>query len=259
MRLVRRILRDDSWKLIAYSVILLGNVFLTVLTFPTFESNYLALLNLVPGFMKSLKGALLDAGSGGLPDFAAINHLFKGTNVIGAAVAILLATGAIVREVEIGSIGMLLSRPWSRRRILLSFAITQILELAVPMLLATVALPLVASLCIQRDVPLTPLLRGAVHSCAFLALIYSVTLFVSILITEQLKVAGIAGGALVVSFVLYFIDATRPYTLYRFSTIETYAALAKGGALDVVRTGGLYAAAAVFVGLALRAFSRRDY
>lgn len=257
--LVRRILRDDLWKVAAYTVILLGNAIATVLAFPAFQENYEAILQFVPGFLKKLRFALLDAGAGGLSAFAAINHLFKGANVLGAAAAILLAMGTVAREAEIGTIGTLLSRPLSRRRILFSWALVHLCELVVPLLLVTAAIPLAASLFIDESLPMTPLMLGALHASAFLGLLYAVALVVSTLVSEQIKAAGIAGGICIVSFILYFIDATRPFTLYRFSSFEMYGAIARGDGIPLETTLGLVAATLVLFAVADRIFARRDF
>lgn len=257
--LVRRILRDDGWKLAAYFVILAGNALATILAFPAFQENYEAILQFVPSFLKKLRFALVDAGAGGLASFCAVNHLFKGANVLGAAAAILLAMGTVARESELGTIGMLLSRPLSRRRILLTWAATHVLELTVPLILITLAMPLAASLFIDETLALGPLFLGALHASAFLILIYAISLLVSVLSSEQIRVAGIAGGICIASLILYFLDATRPYTLYRFSSFEVYADLARGGSLPVETTLGLLAAAVILIAIADRAFARRDF
>lgn len=259
MTLLRRILRDDAWKLAAYSVILFGNALATVLAFPAFEKNYQAILQFVPGFLKNLRFALFDAGASGLSTFCAINHLFKGANVLGVAAAILLAMGTVAREAELGTAGMLLSRPLSRRRILFSWTLVHLLELTVPLLLATLAIPLVASLALDESIAAGPLLLGALHAAVFLALIYALSLLVSTLVSEQIQVAGIAGGICVASFILYFLDATRAFTLYRFSSFEIYADLARGESLPVTTTLGLAAAAIALLALADRVFARRDF
>lgn len=261
--LILRTLRDDWWKVLAYAAVLFVNAVLTVLSYPTFHANFEAVMNLVPDFLTPVKSALTGAGGGGLPVFVAINHLFKGANIVGAAVAILLALGTVVREVEIGTIGLLLSRPVSRARIFFTFVAVHLLELWVPLLLVTCAIPALAQGLIGDDLdePLAtlPLLRGAIHAAAFITVVYSLGMLAGVWLTEQLKVAAAVGGVCVVSFIIYFVDFTRPYSLFRLSAIEVYSALARG--TDAWRPElflSLGIAAAVLA-CAWLTFRKRDY
>jgi ABC-type transport system involved in multi-copper enzyme maturation permease subunit len=259
MTLALRILRDDAWKLAAFFVILLVNAIATVLAYPAFEENYEALLAFVPSFMAKLSSALLDAGSTGILAFASINHLFKAANVLGAAAAILLAMGSFSRETELGTIGVLLSRPLSRRRILTTFVVVHSLELIVPLLLVTVLIPSYVQFAIDETIPTGPLLLGAIHAAAFLLLVYAIAMVAATALSEQIKVAGIAGGLLITSFILYFIDATRPYTLYRLSSLDHYTAIARGEPFDLPMVAGMLAAALVLFAIADRILAKRDF
>jgi ABC-type transport system involved in multi-copper enzyme maturation permease subunit len=258
MTLITRVLRDDVLKVSAYFLILLGNALATVLAWPTFEQNYQSLLAFVPSFLKGLKTAIAGA-SGGIEGFVAINHLFKGANVLGAAMAVFLASGTIAREVEIGTAGMLLSRPWSRARVLLSFAAVHLAELIVPLLLATLAIPLLGAMLIDEEIAMEPLLLGAFHAASFIALVYALALALAVGASEQLKVAGIAGGICVVSFLLYFFDATRPYSLFRFSSLETYSALARREPFDLGLSAIVLGSTAIVFTIAWLRFRRRDF
>ncbi len=257
--LVRRILREDWWKVSALFAILFANMVATVFAYPTFQANYAMLANLVPNFMGFVKNALNEAGKGGLPVFMAVNHFFKGANVIGPAAAIVLALGTVVREVEIGSIGLLLSRPISRRRILWTFAACHVLELLVPIFLVSALIPITAARGIDRDVPLAPFLVSSCHAAAFVSAVYCIAILAAVVFAEQIRVAAFAGGVCVVSFLLYFIDATRPYTLYALSSIEGYMAMARGDGLPLVRFFGCIGIAVAALGTATILFEKKDY
>ncbi len=257
--LVRRIAREDWWKIGALTAILLTNMIATVFAYPTFQANYGMLMNLVPSFMGFVKNALNEAGKGGLPVFMAVNHFFKGANVIGPAAAIVLALGTVVREVEIGSIGLLLSRPVSRRRILWTFAACHLVELMVPLFLVSALIPFVSSHAIDKEVALAPLLVATVHAAAFIAAIYSIALLAAVVFAEQIRVAAFAGGVCIVSFMLYFIDATRPYTLYALSSIEGYMSMARGEPMPLAKFAACIAIAITAIGAATALFERKDY
>lgn len=257
--LARQILRDDGWKVGAYTLILLGNLIGTILAFPTFEAKFHTVLSLVPDFLGSLKSALEFAGGAGLSGFLAINHFFKGVNVLGVAFAILLASGSIAREVELGTIGMLLSRPMGRTRVLASFVAIHLLELIIPLLIVTTLVPWLSPWLIGREAELAPLLAGAAHASAFLVLVYAMSMVISIWIAEQLKVAAIAGGIGVASFIAYFIDQTKDLSLYRLSSIERYAAIARGDGIDWPVTGSALGASAILLVYAFHRFRRNDY
>lgn len=257
--MILRLLRDDWWKVAAYTLILFGNLVATVLAYPTFEANYGLFMNLVPDFLPFVKQVMEQAGGGKFGVFLAINHFFKGANVIGPAVAIVFATGAIAREVENGTLPILLARPVSRARVLLSFAAVHLVELVVPLVLVTATAPLLTAQLIGRDVALAPLLAASLHGAAFIALTYAIALVLSIVLTEQLKVAAVAGGICVVSFLLYFIEATRPYTLYRLSSLETYVNMARDGTPASGAAAVCVLGSAALLWLAAWLFQRRDY
>lgn len=257
--IARRLLADDWWKILAYTGVLTLNLVASILAFPTFQQNFGLIANLIPDFLPSIKDAIRGAGAGGIDGFLAINHLFKAGNIVGSAAAIILALGTIVREVEVGTIGLLLSRPISRARILIDFSIVHLIELTLPLFAVSCATPLLASWLIEEDVALVPLLLGTIHSALFVSLVYGLSLLCAILFTEQIKVAAVAGGICVLSFILYFVEATRPFTLYRLSSIELYAGLARGGGLAtqtllVCASGSIASLLVTYL-----VFRRRDY
>lgn len=261
--IVVRTLRDDWWKVLAYTAILLFNLVATILAFPTFEKNWAAIVNLIPDFGEFVVRAILQTvtGDGGkkLEVFLGINHFFKGANVIGPAAAIVLALGTVVREVELGTIGLLLARPVRRRRLLLSWAVVHLLELIVPLLLVTLLLPTLAARLIDREVELLPFLWSSLHGAAFVTLVYAMSLLLAVLLTEQVKVAATAGGVCILSFMLYFIDATRAYTLYDLSSIDVYMGLLRGNEYPWRETAiCLFLAAGLFVA-AVKVFEAKDY
>jgi len=256
--IARRTLRDDWWKVAAYTAILALNM-ATVLAFPTFESNYTMIMNLVPDFMSFLKRALENMGQGKFSVFAGINHFFKGANIIGPAAAIILALGTVVREQEVGTIGLLLSRPISRTRILLGFISVHLLELTLPLLLVTLFLPFTAQVLIDRELQLMPFLLATLHGSAFICMIYGIALLCAVLFNEQIKVAAVAGGICILSFMLYFIDATRPFTVYNLSSMEIYLQLVQGDPLPLAAFSSCLGIGAACLTAATLIFHRTDY
>ena len=257
--IARRTVRDDWWKVAAYTGILAFNMIATVLAFPTFETNHTLIMNLVPDFLSFLKRALEEVGQGRLSVFAGINHFFKGANIIGPAAAIILAQGTIVRELEVGTIGLLLSRPVSRTRILLGFISVHLLELTVPLLLVTLFLPYTASALIERELELIPFMLAALHGCAFIAMVYGIAMLCAVLLSEQIKVAAVAGGICILSFMLYFIEASRPFTIYNLSSMEIYLKLVQGDPLPLMEFTSCLGIGAGCLLAAIVIFKRRDY
>ncbi len=254
-----RTVRDDWWKVLAYGGILAFNLVMTMIAYPTFEANYRMVINLIPNSLGFVRNVMEQGIEDKFQVFAAINHFFKGANIIGSAAAIILALGTVVREVEIGTIGLLLSRPVSRVRILGGFVVVHLVELIVPLLIVTALIPALADGMLGREIPHRPFLLAAIHGSSFVFLVYAISLFFSVLLSEQSRVAVAAGGICVLSFMLYFIDQTRPFTLFRFSSMELYIGVVSEGPfpwfefLFCMGTGSalLVAAAAVF--------RRRDY
>lgn len=258
-----RTIRDDWWKVSAYAGILVFNLVATILAFPTFEQNWAAIMNLIPDFVGFVKDAmnrmLSGTGGGKLPVFLGINHFFKGANVIGPAAAIVLALGTVVREVELGTIGLLLSRPVRRRRLLAGWATVHLVELLAPLFLTTLLLPILTSSLIDREVALAPFLLASLHGAAFMVLAYSVALLLAVVFSEQLKVAATAGGIFILSFMLYFIDATRPFTIYNLSSIEIYMDILQGNGFPWTEFAICLSLAGACLVAAVRLFEVRDY
>lgn len=257
--IARRTLRDDWWKVAAYGGILGFNVIATILAFPTFKANYTLVMNLIPDFMSFMRRALESMGEGKLSVFAGINHFFKGANIIGPAAAIILALGTVVRELEIGTIGLLLSRPVSRTRILFGFIVVHVLELIVPLLLITCMLPWCARVMIDEQLELAPFMLATIHGCSFIFLIYGISLLAAVLFSEQIKVAAVSGGICILSFMLYFVDATRPYTLYRLSSMEIYLDLVQGGSIPLLEFSICVGAGCACLLAAILVFRNKDY
>ena len=258
--ILRRLLRDDWWKFSALASILLLNAIITIQAFPTFKQNFVAITNLIPDFFKFAKDALISAGGGErVTVFVALNHFFKDANVIGPAAAIVLALGTIVREVEIGTIGLLLSRPLSRTRILWSFIVVHVLELVLPILFVTALLPTASQALIDETIDLQPLMLAALHASTFVVMIYAFALLCAVIFSEQIRVAAVAGGVCILSFMLYFFDATRAFTAYSLSSIHTYVDLAGGGAYPWTKTLICIGLAAAFFTAATATFNRKDY
>jgi ABC-type transport system involved in multi-copper enzyme maturation permease subunit len=257
--MVRRILRDDVWKTIAYTTVLALNLVATVLAYPTFKSNITAIVNLIPNFATFLKAVLTGAGGDKFAVFVALNHFFKGANVIGPAAAIIYALGTIVREVEIGTIGLLLSRPISRTRILLSFAAVHVLELTLPLFLVALVTPTLCESLIDETVPLAPLLWASLHASMFIAMVYALALLLAVVLVEQLRLAAIAGGLCIVSFMLYFVNQTLPWSIYVLSSVPMYVDIASGKAMPWGAFAICAAATAAFLTTAIVLFRRKDY
>lgn len=260
--IILRTLRDDWWKVGAYTGILAFNLIAAILAFPTFEKNWALITNMIPDFLSFLTDAMMrmsGTGGGKLSVFMGINHFFKGANIIGPAAAIVLALGTVVREVELGTIGLLLSRPVRRTRLLLGWALVHVLELTVPLLIITALLPWLTDVLIDRQVELVPFLLAALHGCSFIFLVYAMSLLIAVLFQEQIKVAATAGGLCVVSFMLYFIDATRPFTLYRLSSMQIYIDVVQGNGFPWTEFAVCIALGASLIAAASIVFELKDY
>ena len=89
--------------------------------------------------------------------------------------------------------------------------------------------------------------------------VYGIALAFLVWFTEQIKVAAATGGICVVSFLLYFIDATRPFTLYNLSSLELYSAVARGNGFSGFEIAACLGIAAASVGVAAMIFRSRNY
>jgi len=162
--------------------------------------------------------------------YIATQQFFKGINVCGIAIAVLLGTGIISRERETGTLEMLLSRPISRARVLWSKTWVVALCVVVPIYLSSLSvIPLSAILPgINSNIPAPVLLEASTHASLFVLMFLAATVLLSTFMRTQVAVAFTIGGFVIAQVGIYFIQVIRVGSVFMLSDHETYSPIIAG-------------------------------
>lgn len=221
--------REIRGMAIGYTLLLEIMLIPAILLFPRLRLARGAFEQLMP--MQVLRDAMSWIADDD-PDYAyrqymAIQMFFKGTNIVGIAGAVLLATALVARERENGTLEFLLSRPVSRTRILLSKLGVVCIALVVPILLTSwSAIPL--SWAIDHDLPFGAVTIAAMHASVFVVMFAALTCLCSVLAQTQAQAAFVVGGLIVVQVAIYFIQEIHVASVFRLSDPHFYNPIFEG-------------------------------
>ncbi|MCW3491665.1 ABC transporter permease [Dethiobacter alkaliphilus] len=133
---------------------------------------------------------------------------------IGTIVVILLGMSTIAGEVSNKTISFLLTRPISRRAVFFSKVIAGSLMLWLIIAVSTGAMILYAVLARPEVVEVGRLFVATLITGVGLTTIYLFTVFVSTLLDDSVKAAGVAAVVLLVNSVMGWFNATRVYSIF---------------------------------------------
>jgi ABC-type transport system involved in multi-copper enzyme maturation permease subunit len=193
---------------------------------------------------------------GGLPAYIVFQHFFKGCNLLGTAAAVLFAVSAIAGEAHRGTLEVLLARPQSRTRLLLTRWSGGALILVVPVLLSTWTVPWFLARW-EQSLPLEPLMLGAVHQSCMLLAIYASTFFLSTIGRHPVRIAIGVLFFCVLQFALYFLMEATHISFVRLVDPRKFVDIFQTRSLDWQVCGGLLGYTAFALGCSLFAFRRR--
>ncbi len=193
---------------------------------------------------------------GGLPAYIVFQHFFKGCNMLGTAAAVLFAVNAIAGEAHRGTLEVLLARPQSRTRLLLSRWIGGALILVVPVVLSTWTVPPLLARW-DYEIPLEPLMLGAVHQSCMLLAIYSSAFFLSTIGRQPIRIAIGVLFFCVLQFALYFMMEATHFSFVRLIDPRMFVDMFETRRLDWQICGGMLVYTAFALGCSLFAFRRR--
>jgi ABC-2 type transport system permease protein len=249
-----REIRANLLRALAVGVVLEAMLVAAILFWPDFRENIPSILKMVPG---RIMGGFVDAiVRGGAPAYAVLQHFFKGCHMLGGAAAILFASGAVAGEAHRGTLELWLSRPVTRKRLLLERYALGALAVAVPIVATSATIPGLFGLVGER-VLLAPFLLCAAHESIFLLAIYSATFLLS---AVGRRPATIAFGMilfLVLEFALYLVMEATHVSIFRLADLEDFNAILATGSLAWKVLLPLLLASGLFLGLSLHAFERR--
>ncbi len=243
------------WASLGYGLVLLGSLVAAVAYYPQFAQNIGKLKALAP--LPVLRNLVSDLESGGLWAYIAGQQFFKGCNTLGTAAAVLFACGAIAGEANRGTLEIWLARPFSRTRLLLERYAAGALALIVPVFLTTWSIPAQMRIFdVPGELSMGLLTRAAVHQSALLLAIYSATFAFSCGGRHPLRIAFGVLFATTLMFALYLVENLTQYSLFRLADVARFMRMADHG-LDAGLVGAMFGAAAIFLLIGWRVFTRR--
>jgi len=246
--------RFHLWGAIAYFVVLEALLVGAILFWPSFEENIESLKAMAP--MQVLKDMVDKLGEGGVAAYVDGQHFFKGCNTVGMLAAVIFAMGAVAGEAHRGTLEMWLSRPLSRRRILLERWFAGALAVCVPVFATSLTVPWLLDF-VHEEMQLGPLMLSSLHESLLLLTVYSATFLFSTLSSTPILIAFAMLMFTIFEFSIYMIKDMTHWSIFRLTDIEVFAMIGATLALDWRMCAPLIAFTAVCVALSLAVFARR--
>ncbi len=255
LSLVRQFLRDTLWVAVGYLVLMTGALAAAVFYWPDFRDNMPAIYKLVP--FEALKDLIEGIDRFGYWAYFSLQQFFKGCSLFGLAAAALFGSGLVAREADQKTAEFLLSRPISRRFLLLvRFASAAVLVI-LPVFLSSLVGWWLSSL-VGESLEAGPLMAASAYLSLFLLAQLAFCVWLSAGAEHQLKAGIVLIGLMLLQFALYLVKGVGDYTLFALVDVTTLAGI-RGDAFPWWQTGAFLAATALFLLLALRRFERRDF
>ncbi|MBL8862252.1 MAG: ABC transporter permease subunit [Planctomycetes bacterium] len=239
---------------LAYFVVLEALLIGAVLFWPDFEDNLEALRDMAP--LQALKGMLDQIGAGGVAAYVNGQHFFKGCNTVGTLAAVIFAMNAVAGEAHRGTLELWLSRPVSRRRLLLERWVGGALAVVVPVFASTLSIPWLLGF-VEAEMQLGPLLLGAAHQSLLLLAIYAAAFLWSCLTARPILIAFGMLLFTVLQFSVYLIQVATHWSLFRLTDIDVFVRIGATHALDGRICWPLAGVSAALLATALFVFERR--
>lgn len=217
MKLFSKMLRDEWVKLVAFLVFMSAVAVVQILVWPELREMLPNILEIVPKQFKWIIGGMQKEG---FIYFTMTQQFMKNIGIFGSALAIILGASAVAKEVEAGTLELLLAQPISRMRVLAEKFLFYLGVLAIPVLFSTV-LTYPAALMIGESISLASLLIAGLYCFSIIAVVFSFTFFLGVLIETQMQVI-VAGLALCLAMtVLVVFNATSFLSLYSYMDLNT--------------------------------------
>lgn len=250
----RKTLRDEAVKSLVFLVLMTGALALAVFYYPTYAENRGLVARLVPIFVK---GMIADMLKDEYIGYFVFQHYVKGLLFLSAAAAIFIGMGAVSKEVETGTIQVLLAKPVGRTSVLLRKAAALAIALVFP-IVASSFLGVALSRAVGETVPLAATILASVHASLFATALLSVTLLSSVAFDEQIKAGGWAGVLVAAEIVLFLVDDMRRYSFFDLASYGSYRKIFVGGTYPWREASILAAVTVTALGAAVVIFRRKD-
>jgi ABC-2 type transport system permease protein len=246
--------RFIMWCTLAWFVVLEMLLVAAILFWPSFRENIAPLRGMVP--IHALRQQFDVMAQQGVYGYVNAQHYFKGCNTVGTLAAVVFAMGAVAGEAHRGTLELLLSRPLSRRRILLERWIAGGLAVVLPVFATSATVPWLLRF-VDETMPMGDLMLSSVQQSALLLAVYSLTFLFSCVSSKPIVIVFTMLLFTVFQFAIYMIKYVTHFSIFRLTDIETFARIDVRDELDWRKMVPLVGVIAVTLWLSLRAFARR--
>lgn len=253
--IARQFLRDHFWLALGYFLLLQFALVPAILFWPEFRDNIPALTKMVP--FAPLQRIMDSIAEGAYWPYFVMQQFFKGCSLFGLAAAAIIGSGLIAREPDLGTAEFLLSRPVSRRRILLARWAVGSLLVAVPVVLSSLGGVLLSPL-VGETLPLLPVLGASLYLALFLWMLFTFTVWMSAGFDHQMRAGTILIGFMLLQFAFYIMKVLNRYSLFYPVDPDHVMPIAQG-IYPWTWIGVFLAVTGLFLVLAVRRFERRDF
>ena len=254
-RVFGKTLRDEAVKSLTFFALASAGLGLAVGYYPTFAENRGFIAKMVPIFVR---GMVADVLRDEYVGYFVFQHFVKNLLFLSAAAAIFIGMGAVSKEVETGTIHVLLAKPVGRTRVLLEKAAALAVCVTAPIVAASL-LGVALSAAIGEFVPWKKTLVASAHASLFALSLLSVTLLASVLFHEQIKAGAWAGVVFVAEIVLFLVDDTRRYSYFDYASYGSYRKIYVDGIFPWRDAAILAAVAVAALAASIAIFRRKDY
>lgn len=255
MSLWRQFLRQSWWIAIGYFIILEGAMVAAILYWPRFRDNMPAIAKLVPfDAMQDLLKAMEHAGYW---PYLAVQQWFKGCSLFGVAAIAFIGSGIVAREADQRTAEFLLSRPVSRRRVLLVRHAMLTLLVTLPVFLSSIS-AIWISRSVGEYIGWSEVLASSLFMSLFLWTLVSFTTLVSAWSVNQMTAGAAVVGLALVSFAVYLVEGIDQWSPFLLIDVKVFMAIHDGDYPWWI-SGGLVFASLTMLHFADRRFARRDF
>jgi ABC-2 type transport system permease protein len=216
MKLFSKMLRDEWVKLVAFFMFMAAVAVVQTALWPKIRTMLPSILEIVPKQFKFLIGGMQQEG---FVYFTITQQMMKNIGMFGSALAVILGASAVAKEVEAGTMELLLAQPVSRKRVLLEKYLFNLGVLFIPVVISTL-LTHPAALIIGESISLTGLLISGLYGFCIIAVVYSFTFFLGVLIDTQMQVIVAGLGLCLVMFILSVFKSTSFLSVYGYMGLD---------------------------------------
>lgn len=208
--IIFRTLKDRRISLLIYFIAAIGLLWMYIGIFPSFQNQSVDLENLLKAYPEGLKKAFnFDINTmTTIEGFLSLEQFSIVWPVMLIFLLVSFAGGSIANEIEKGTIEMLLSQPISRTKLFFSKYLTGIIILILFTLVSVLAaIPLIEAYSISYNI--NNFYKMLVLGLMFGWAVYSISMFFSSIFSDKGKVYGLAGGLLVLMYVLNIVASLK--------------------------------------------------